>query len=406
MRRVVVTGLGIINALGDEVDTNFTNLVQGICGIESISIFDTTNFKTKVASMVKKMPERHFTPRDLKVSDRFSQFARICAKDALLDSKIDLSRVDKNRIGVILASGIGGISAFADNVEKGITQGYNRISPYFIPQTLTNLAAGTIAIDNDIHGYTSCITTACAASANAIGESYLKIKDGYQDIMVCGGAEATITEVGIAGFENMKALSVTVDPYKASIPFDKKRNGFVMGEGAAVLVLEELEHALARKAPIYGEIVGYGSTTDAYHITKPDESATYVQKAMEAALAMANITGESVDYINAHGTSTHYNDLTEATAISKVAPQAYVSSTKASTGHLLGAAGATEAIYSLLALKEQVMPGTINVDENEFTNLKILTKSQENKNIKYAMSNSLGFGGHNVSLLFKRYADE
>ena len=350
--------------------------------------------------------EQYFSKRDLKFNDRFTQFARIASKQAFDDS--GLKEFDNDRFGVLIASGIGGISTI-ENAETTLnSRGPNRVSPYFIPMALANLAAGSVAIDLNAKGHCSCVVTACAAATNAIGEAFHKIRSGNQDIMIAGGSEASITPLAVAGFASMRALSDSTDKNRASIPFDKDRNGFVMGEGAGILVLEELEHALNRNAKIYGEIVGYGDSCDAHHITAPLSDGSGGAKAMVNALKDANIDGSLIDYINAHGTSTPLNDKTETIAIKAAFPETYdklmVSSTKSNTGHLLGATGGVEAIISLLALKNSYVPPTINYkNPDEECDLDIVANVGRDKKINYAMSNSLGFGGHNASLIFKRW---
>ncbi len=406
MRRVCITGLGVVSPIGCSKEEVLTSLLEKKCGIDLITQFDTTEFKTKLAAEVKNFETKYFTQRDFKFNDRFVKFAREAAKMAVTDSNLDVDSIDNSRFGAIISSGIGGIGTiekFADVMKE---RGPSRISPYFIPMILINLAVGNISIDNKIKGHTSSIVTACAASANAIGEAFLKIRDGYQDIMLAGGAEASITPLSVGGFEAMRALSFETDKTKASIPFDQGRNGFVMGEGSAILVLEEYEHAKKRNAHIYAEIVGYGESSDAYHITSPDVSGESVALAMEKAIKMANIKKEEISYINAHGTSTKLNDETEAKAINKLFEhKPYVSSTKSYTGHLLGAAGAIEALISAISLENSLIPPSINVLNPEDNGLNLVLNECIKTNVNYIMSNSLGFGGHNVSLIFKKYEE-
>lgn len=407
MKRVVITGMGVVSPIGNDVDTLWNSIKEGKCGIDEITAFDTTDYKVKLAGEVKDLDmEQYFSKRDLKFNDRFTQFARIASKQAFDDS--GLKEFDNDRFGVLIASGIGGISTI-ENAETTLnSRGPNRVSPYFIPMALANLAAGSVAIDLNAKGHCSCVVTACAAATNAIGEAFHKIRSGNQDIMIAGGSEASITPLAVAGFASMRALSDSTDKNRASIPFDKDRNGFVMGEGAGIIVLEELEHALNRNAKIYGEIVGYGDSCDAHHITAPLSDGSGGAKAMVNALKDANIDGSLIDYINAHGTSTPLNDKTETIAIKAAFPETYdklmVSSTKSNTGHLLGATGGVEAIISLLALKNSYVPPTINYkNPDEECDLDIVANVGRDKKINYAMSNSLGFGGHNASFIFKRW---
>jgi 3-oxoacyl-[acyl-carrier-protein] synthase II len=406
--RVAVTGMGIVSPIGNDADSVWNSIEQGVCGIAPITHFDTTNYKVKLAAEVKDLDmEAYFSKRDLKFNDRFCQFARIAAKQAFEDAKLDLSDEEKERFGVLIASGIGGIETIETCKEAMEKRGPAKVSPYFIPMALSNLAAGQVAIDLDAHGHCSCVVTACAAGTNAIGEAYLKIRDGYEDIMAAGGSEASITALSVAGFQSMRALHTGDDPKRASIPFDKERSGFVMGEGGAVLILEEMEHAKARNAKIYGEIVGYGASCDAHHITAPDPEGKGAVKAMVRALDDANIDPAKIDYVNAHGTSTPLNDKTETKALKKVFEKSLdtlaVSSTKSNTGHLLGASGAVEAVICLQALSHDMLPATINYKEpDEECDLDIVANTCRKKELHYVMSNSLGFGGHNASLIFRK----
>ena len=370
MKRVVITGMGVVSPIGNNVEEVWTNVNQNVCGIDRITHFDPSEYRAKLAGEVKNLDmEQYFTKRDLKFNDRFTQFARIAAKQAYEDSGLQDVDFDHDRFGVILGSGIGGISTIEGASQTIENRGPSRISPYFIPMSLINLAAGSVAIDMGAHGNVSSVVTACAASTNAIGEGFHRIRDGYEDIVAVGGSEAAITPVAIAGFASMRALHEGEDKNRASIPFDAERKGFVMGEGGGVLILEELEHALKRHAKIYGEVVGYGSTCDANHITAPLADGTSAARAMGMAIKDAGLTTKDIDYINAHGTSTPLNDSSETLAV-KVAFQddaykPYISSTKSMSGHLLGASGALEAIISTLAVKEGFVPATINYEKSD-----------------------------------------
>lgn len=408
-RRVVVSGLGIVSPIGNDVETFWKSILEQKCGIDEITLFDTSNHKVKIAAEVKDLDfESYFSKRDLKFNDRFIQFARIAAKQAYQDANFE--SLDANRIGVILSSGIGGVETIAHGADVIAEKGPGRVSPFFIPMSLVNLAAGNVAIDLNAQGYCSSVVTACAAATNSIGEAFHKIRDGYLDVVVAGGSEAAITPLAIAGFTNMKALSESNDKNRASIPFDKERNGFVMGEGAGVLILEELEHALKRNAKIYGEIVGYGNSCDAYHITSPSVDGSGAAKAIQNAILDANIQKENLVYINAHGTSTPMNDRIETSAVKLALQQhaynIYMSSTKSYTGHLLGASGAVEAIATILSTKYDYIPATIHYQECDAEcDLNIVANNPVNTKVTYAMSNSFGFGGHNASIIFKKWED-
>lgn len=411
-RRVVITGIGVVSPIGNDKEELWEAIKEGRCGIDEITHFDTTDHKVKLAAEIKNLDfEKYFTKRELKFNDNFTKYARIAAKQAIEDSKLkEYEHTDYDRMGVNIASGIGGIATLYNSSEVLCERGPSRISPFFIPMALINLAAGNVAIDIGAKGYCTSEVTACASSTNSIGESFLKIRDGYLDTVVTGGSEASITPLAVAGFANMKALSQATCKDRASIPFDKERNGFVMGEGAAIVVLEEYEHAKKRNAKIYAEIVGYGTSCDAYHITSPQADGAGASKSMENAINDAKINKEDIDYINAHGTSTPLNDKTEVISIKNTfkehAENIYVSSTKSNTGHLLGASGALEAIITTLALKNSYIPATINhkVDD-ELCDINIVKNIGINKDIKYAMSNSLGFGGHNASIIIKKWEE-
>jgi len=408
-RRVVITGMGAVSPIGNTVSELWDSIQAGKCGIDFITAFDTTEYKTKLAAEVKGLDmESYFSARELKFNDRFTAFARIAAKQAITDAVLDPLTLDKRRYGVIIGSGIGGLQSLENANNSLKERGPSRISPFFIPMTLINLAAGQVAIDAQAQGHCSAIVTACAAGTNAIGEAFHKIRDGYQDVMLAGGSEAAITPLGIAGFMVMRALHEGQDPLHASIPFDANRSGFVMGEGAAVLVLEELEHAMARKARIYGEMVGYGTSCDANHITAPLEDGSMGAFAMSLAIEDAKLKVTDIDYINAHGTSTPLNDKTETLGVKNVfkehAYQVPISSTKSSTGHLLGASGAVEAVICVKALQDGIIPATIGyVTSDLLCDLDIVANTPRNADLKYVMSNSLGFGGHNASIVLKRW---
>lgn len=409
MRKVVVTGIGMITPVGNNSVDSWNAVKNGECGIGPITHYDTEGRKVTLAGEVKNYdPSATIDAKELRKMDRFVQFAMTAASEAVENSGLDFEAENTEKAGVIVSSGIGGFSTIQTEVIKGNEKGYDRISPYFIPQIISNMAAGQIAIRYGLNGMCSCVVTACAGGTNAIGDAFHRIRDGYEDIMLAGGTEAAITEVGIGGFSSMRALHTGTDPKRASIPFDKERSGFVMGEGAAILVLEEEEHAKKRGAEILGEIVGYGANCDANHITAPLEDGSMAAKCLTLALNDASVNTDEIDYINAHGTSTHLNDSGETKAIKLVfkekAKDIMISSTKSMTGHLLGAAGAVEAGFSIMALKDGFVPATIGYKvPDEECDLDIVPNKGRNADIKYAMSNSLGFGGHNACLVFKKY---
>ena len=411
MRRVVITGLGAVSPIGNDVNTVWNSIEQGVCGIAPITHFDTSDYKVKLAGEVKDLDmEVYFSKRDLKFNDRFTQFARIVSKQAMIDAGFEKDPKDAMRFGCMIGSGIGGIDAIEQASKTLEDRGPSRVSPFFIPMSLANLAAGQVAIDWGLKGATSCVVTACAAASNAIGEAFHRIRDGYEDVMLTGGSEAAVTPLAIAGFQSMRALHAGDDVSRASIPFDADRSGFVMGEGAGALVLEELEHAKARGAKIYAEIVGYGASCDAHHITAPLDDGSGGAQAMVQAIEDAKIVPEAIDYINAHGTSTPLNDKTETAAVKAAFKEhAYklaMSSTKSNTGHLLGASGAIEAIISIKALQNSLIPPTIHYQNPDAQcDLDIVANTPRKQDIQYAMSNSLGFGGHNASLIFKKWED-
>jgi 3-oxoacyl-[acyl-carrier-protein] synthase II len=408
-RRVVVTGIGTINPIGHNVEETWKSIEEGKCGIAPISLFDTKGMKVTLAGEVKDFDvTKYIDKKEAKKMDRFIQMGMIASHEAMLDSGLDINNIDSHRFGVIVSSGIGGLGSIEKNYQTGEKRGFDRVSPFFIPMTISNLAAGHIAIAYHAQGLCTCPVTACAGGTNAIGDAFRNIRDGYQDIMIAGGCEASVTPLGIGGFTSMKALSDATDPDRASIPFDKERNGFVMGEGAGILILEELEHALKRGAHIYGEMIGYGVSCDAHHITAPLPNGEGGAYAMQNALDDAGISYDVIDYINAHGTSTHLNDLCETEAIKSVFKEhAYklaVSSTKGHTGHCLGAAGGIEAVLSVLALEHDFIPPTLNYQvKDEECDLNVVPNIGVKKDLHYVMSNSLGFGGHNASIIFKEY---
>ena len=407
-RRVVITGLGAITPIGNNVEEFWKGIKEGRCGIDQITKFDTTDFKVKLAAEVKGYnPEEYFDRREAKRLDLFSQYAMVAAREAWKDSGLNKEIENMERVGVVVGSGIGGIETIETENEKCNEKGPDRVSPMYIPMGILNMATGNVAIDIGAKGESMAMVTACASGTHCIGESFRMIKHGYQDVVIAGGTEAGITPLSIAGFTNIKALTKAEDKTRASIPFDKERSGFVMGEGAGVVILEEYEHAKQRGAKIYAEIVGYGATSDAYHITSPAPGGEGGARAMKIAMQEAGVKPEEITYINAHGTSTHLNDSFETQAIKTAlgeenAKKVMVSSTKGHTAHLLGAAGAVESIICCKAIEEGFVPATINYQvPDEECDLDIVPNKGRNVEIKYAISNSLGFGGHNSSLLFK-----
>lgn len=408
-RRVVITGLGAITPIGNNVQDFWKGIKEGKCGIDEITHFDASEYKVKLAAEVKEYnPEDYFDKKAAKRLDTFSQFAIIAAKEAWADSKLDKETENMERVGVILGSGIGGLETMEKEMANIHQKGPDRVSPMFIPMNIANMAAGNVAIELGAKGESIAMVTACASGTHCVGESFRMIKNGYQDVVIAGGTEATITPIGIAGFTNIKALSQATDKNRASIPFDKERSGFVMGEGAGIVILEELEHALKRNAKIYAEVVGYGATSDAYHITSPAPGGEGGARAMKIAMEEANVKPEEITYINAHGTSTHLNDSCETsaikTALGEASKKVMVSSTKGHTGHLLGAAGGVEAVVCAKSVEEGFVPATINYKvPDEECDLDIVPNEGRKVDVKYAMSNSLGFGGHNASILLKKY---
>ena len=408
-RRVVITGLGAVTPIGLTAKESWQAAKDGVCGIAPITQFDPTGMKVHLAAEVKGFePENYMGKPEAKRMARFTQLAVVSAQEAMADAGFTLDEAEADRCGVIVSSGIGGLFLTEAEHDKGKEKGWDRVSPFYIPMGICNMAAGQIAIHTGFRGMCSCPVTACAGGTNAVGDAFHYIRDGYADVMLCGGAESAVTPLAIGAFTSMRALTQNPDPNRASIPFDAERSGFVLGEGAAILLLEELEHAKARGAKIYGEIVGYGTNCDAHHITAPDPTGTWPAACIQQALSDAGIAPEQVDYVNAHGTSTPLNDSGETAALKKVfgdhAGKLMVSSTKSMTGHMLGAGGAVEAIFSLLALKDGFVPATINYQvPDPACDLDIVPNQGREADIKYAISDSLGFGGHNACLVFHKW---
>ena len=407
-RRVVVTGMGALSPIGNSAGAMWESAKAGVVGIEPIRCFDTTEFKVKNAGELKGYdPEDHFDKMTARRTARFAQLALVAAREAVAQSGLVFSEQNLHRCGVNISSGIGGLSTIEAEHSKGLKKGFDRVSPLFVPMAITNMAAGLTAIEFGLKGSCTCVVTACASATNAIGEAFRQIRDGYADVMVTGGAESCISPLGIGGFTSMKALSETEDPKRASIPFDRERAGFVMGEGAGVLLLEEYDHALARGARILGEVVGYGVSCDAHHMTAPLEDGSGAADCMRAALDDAGLRPPDIGYINAHGTGTPMNDRCETlavkTAFGAAARTLAMSSTKSMTGHLLGASGGIEAIITLKALEDQFLPPTARcLLQDPDCDLDVVPLTGRPKAMEYAMSNSLGFGGHNASLIFRR----
>lgn len=407
-KRVVITGLGCVTPVGTGKDDFWVNIKSGVSGIDKITRFDYTNYQTQIAGEVKDFtPEDYISKKELKKMDRFTQFAMVASKLAVADSELDLNNIDGNRMGTVIGTGIGGVETIEAQHKNLLEKGNRRVSPFFIPMMIGNMAAGQVAIEFGAKGPSTNICTACASGTNSVGDAFKIIQRGDADIMIAGGTEAAVAEFAVAGFCNMKAMSTNNDnPQKASRPFDKDRDGFVMGEGCGILILEELESAIKRNAKIYAEIVGYGMTSDAYHITTPAENGEGAARSMQMAINDAGIEPEKIDYINAHGTSTYYNDLYETMAIKSVfgenAKNISISSTKSMTGHLLGASGAIEAIVCALAIKDNFVPPTINLENpGEGMDLDYTPNKGKERTINYALSNSLGFGGHNATIVLK-----
>lgn len=402
-RRVVVTGMGAITPIGATLDDFWQGIITGGCGISHITAYDAQLQSAKLAAEVKVDLMTRVDPAEARKMDRFTQLAVIAAREALADSGVNASNSDLSRADVLVSSGIGGLSTTVREYERGLKRGFDKVSPFYIPMTIANISAGRIAIESGFKGDCSCIVTACASSTHAVGEAMRHIRHGYADIVLCGGSEASVLPLAVGGFTAMQALHTGDDPTRASIPFDAERSGFVLGEGAGMLVIEELEHARARGARIYAEIRGFGATCDAYHITAPDPDAKGAIRAIQAAISDADLSPEDIDYINAHGTSTPLNDKSEAAAIHAVfGPDTTVpvSSTKSMTGHLLGAAGAVETITCALAINRSFIPATINYRmADPACSLDVVPGVGRNAVVRTAISNSFGFGGHNATLV-------
>lgn len=407
MRRVVVTGMGAITPVGNDIDTMWANMLAGVNGVEKITSFDTSDLKVHLAGTVKNFePEKYIEKRELRKLDIYCQYAIAAAQQAVDDSGI-LGNINEERFGVYIGAGIGGLHSFVNNVTALNEGGPRKVSPFFIPMMIGNIATGNVAIRFKAKGVSLSVMSACATGTHSIGEAFHAIKDGYADAIIAGGTEAVIAPLTIAGFQNMKALSTNEDPETASRPFDKNRDGFVMGEGAGMLVLEEYEHAKARGAKIYAEFAGYGNTCDAHHVTAPDPEGAGLARAIKIAMAEAGTADDDQLYINAHGTSTHLNDLTETmafkSALGEKAYDANISSTKSMTGHMLGATGAIEAIVSVLALRDGMIPPTIHLNEqDEELDLNYTPNKAVKRDVTVAASTNLGFGGHDACVVFKK----
>src|SRR6059036_3850541 len=413
-RRVVITGLGAITPLGSDVETFWSNLKNGVSGISTIDAFDTNSYDCKIGGQIRDFDPKPFfkNPKDVRRTDRFTQLSMAAAKMALEDSGIDVANLERrDRFGVIVSTGIGGLKTLQDQLTILLTKGPSRNSPFTIPMLISNMASGVISMEFNLRGPNLCIVTACATSNNAIGESWRTIKFGDADIFLAGGSEASVVEIGLAGFSAMRALSTRNDePERASRPFDRDRDGFVVGEGAGIIILEELEHARRRGAHIYAEIVGYGATADAYHVTAPDETQSGVIRVIRRAIEDAGINPEQIDYINAHGTSTPLGDRGETLAVKKTfGAHAYklaFSSTKSMTGHLLGAAGGIEAVFTVLAIYRRKLPPTINYKTPDpECDLDYVTNEAREAVVEYALTNGFGFGGTNAALVFRRFEE-
>ena len=408
-RRVVVTGMGAVTPIGNTVSEFFENLKAGTVGIGPITRFDTTEFKAKLAAQVKDFdPKQYLSPKDARRMEPFAQLAVAASKMAFADAGLDLEQEDPFRIGVSVSSGIGALQAMEREHQKLLEKGPGRVGPLLVPQMISNMAAGNVAIALGLKGKNINVVTACASGTHGIGEAFRSIQYGDADVMLAGGAESAVTPLGVAGFTSLTALTLSQDPLRASIPFDRERSGFVMGEGAGVVVLEELEHARARGARIYAEVAGYGATCDAFHITSPAEDGSGAAKAMEYAMQDAGLQPKDIDYINAHGTSTHHNDLFETRAIKKAfGKEAYrvkINSTKSMIGHLLGAAGGVEFITCVKSIEEGYIHRTAGLQEADpECDLDYCPKEGVFQDVRAALSNSLGFGGHNASILVKRF---
>lgn len=410
--RVVITGMGVVSPIGNTVEMYWKNLMEGKCGIDILpEHLQLEGIKVHVAGRVKEFsPEPYIEPKEAKRIARFSQFAVYASQKALEMAGIHMEEEDQTKVGVIIGSGIGALDVIEKETLNLYEKGARRVSPLFVPMSIANMAAGNVSIYTGAKGVCSTVVTACASGTHSIGEGFRMLKQGINEVIIAGGAEACITPLGIAGFNALTALSTSQDPLRSSIPFDKERNGFVLGEGAGVIIMETLSHAQKRGAHIIAEVVGYGATGDAYHITKPEPGGEGAARAMSLALEEAKISGDQVDYINAHGTSTYYNDLYETMAIQRVfgeQTKVAISSTKSMTGHLLGAAGGIEAIAVAKVLEEDFIPPTIGYQcRDEECPLDYVPNKGRNKRVRYAMSNSLGFGGHNGTILMKKWEEE
>ncbi|MBF4806340.1 MAG: beta-ketoacyl-ACP synthase II [Pseudoleptotrichia goodfellowii] len=409
MKRVVITGIGLITPLGTGKDKTWKRLLDGECGIDKITAFDTTEYPVHIAGEVRDFnPEDYIEKKELKKIGRFSQFAIAASKEALEDAKLKITPENADRVGMIIGSGIGGLEVIEQEIGKLVEKGPKKVSPFYIPAAIANMAAGNASIYLGAKGPNKSVVTACASGTNSIGDAFQTILLGKADVIIAGGTEGTVTPSGIAGFGNLKALSTNPDPKKASRPFTVDRDGFVLGEGAGILVLEELEHAKKRGAKIYAEVVGYGETGDAFHMTAPSDGGEGAARAIKMALEQGNVKPEEVGYINAHGTSTPANDKNETKAIKAAfGDHAYklaVSSTKGATGHLLGGAGGVEAAFLAMAIDEGVLPPTINQDNPDpECDLYYVPNKAEKREIEVGLSNSLGFGGHNAVIAFRKY---
>jgi len=404
--RVAITGMGVISPIGNNLSEFWKNLKIGKNGISNITLFDTEKFDVKIAGQSKIQLENFFDRKELNKLDRFSAFAILAADQAIKQSLLINSKVSVDRIGVIIGSGVGGIGTFETQYKK-LLKNPRFVSPFFIPSMISNIAAGHVSIKYGFKGVNYGVVSACATSNHAFGDAFKMIQSGLADVIIAGGSEAAITEMSIAGFSNMKALSKNPDKNSASRPFDKNRDGFVMGEGAGILVLENLDHAKKRNAKLIGEIIGYGATADAYHITSPNPQGTGAEKAILNAISDAGINKNNIEYINAHGTSTYYNDKVETKVIKNIfkqrAKDLYVTSTKSMTGHLLGATGGIEAIATILSMNNNYIPPTINYSTPDSDcDLNYVPNKGISKKINYALSNNFGFGGHNSCILFKK----
>ncbi|MDT9340798.1 beta-ketoacyl-ACP synthase II [Trichodesmium erythraeum 21-75] len=410
LKRVVVTGMGAITPIGNTLSEYWDGLLNGKSGVDKITLFDSSKHKCCIAAEVKGFdPLEHMDRKQAKHMDRFTQFAVAASKQTIADAKFEINDLNAEQVGVIIGTGVGGIKVLEDQQEIYLNRGPNKCSPFMIPMMIANMAAGLTAIHTGAKGPNSCTMTACASGSNAIGDAFRLIQRGYAQAMICGGTESPVTPLGLAGFSSVKALSTrNDDPTSASRPFDRDRDGFVMGEGAGILILEELECALSRGARIYAEMVGYGMTCDAYHMTSPVPDGEGATRAIQLAIKDAGLTPAQISYINAHGTSTRANDTTETKAIKKVlgesASQVAISSTKSMTGHLLGGSGGIEAIATVMAIANDKIPPTINLDNPDpECDLDYVPKKSRSQIIEVALSNSFGFGGHNVTLAFKKY---